>query len=229
MTDSIPPWIPLQARPLPGSGGLPADQPSPVRALTRNELLAIAYAYHPVLPDLDTLSMDQFNELFWHSREQRALAQVQQTGYAQLEKWHDLVRAVRRQIPPGYYAADRTYPRYDPTYVIVVDAPVEPGSNEERVLVVHVSYLVPYYFYYIRHLRWVDGKIRRGPLLYEVTDVFRDVLTVIEREIAMRFGYWRMEQTTGATYVPGVYINGFHDWEKHEPTLFDALFTPHRW
>lgn len=225
----IPSWIPLEGQPLPGRGGAPADPDSPIRPLTRDEMLAIAYAYHPVLPDLDTLSMDEFNQLFWFSPEQLALTRVQQTSYARLKKWHELVYAVRRRIPGTYYAADRTYPRYFPAYVIVVDAPIEPGSIDERVLVVHVSYLVPYYFYYERHIRKLDGEYQRDPIRFEVTDVFSDVLAVIENEIAARFGYWRMSDEVGATFVPGVYINGFHDWEEHEPTFFDALFTPHRW
>ena len=202
---------------------------SPISQLSPAELIAVAYEFHPQLGDLSQYSMEEYNKAFWHSAEQIALSRVQRAGYARLEEWQRLCRAVAQAIPRAYTMADRTYPRYDPAYVIVVDAPSEPGSIEERFLVVHVSYLVPYYFYYESHSRRIDGQIQRDPLLYEVTPVFKDVLAAIEREIGTRYGYWRMPPEVALIDAPGLEINGFHDWETRPPTLQEALFTPHRW
>ncbi len=227
-SEKFPAWIPLRGLPLPGHGKTPAVNDSPIRQLTAAEMVAIAYKFHPVF-DPDEVLIEDFDRVFWNSPEHLALARVQREGYARLAEWQTLCAAVRRSLPPVYTVADRTYPRYDPTYVIVIDAPIEPGSIEERFLVVHVSYLVPYYFYYELHSRRIDGLIDRDPLLHEVTPVFTDALAAIEREIAARYGYWRMSPEVAGIYVPGVQINGYHDWEEHPPTLQDALFTPHRW
>ena len=107
-------------------------------------------------------------------------------------------------------------------------APVTPGTIEEEFFVLHLSYLAPYYFYYELHSRRIDGLIQRDPLLYEVTSVFERLLASFEREIAARYGYWRLDPEIAATPVPGIYINGYHDLDE-PPTLLDALFTPQRW
>ena len=229
MSDQFPSWIPLRTRPLPGHGNKPAVKDSPIRHLSPGELIAIAYKFHPQLGDPETYSPQAFEDAFWNSPEQIALSRVQRDGYARLEEWQRLCRTVAQSIPPVYTVADRTYPRYFPTYMVVIDAPVEPGSIDENHLVVHVSYLVPYYFYYELHSRRIDGLIQRDPLLYEVTPLFKDVLAAIEREIHARYGYWRMSPDIAAMQVPGIHINGYHDWDKHPPTLQDALFTPQRW
>jgi hypothetical protein len=112
-------------------------------------------------------------------------------------------------------------------HMIVVDAPVAPGTFDENHLIVHVSYLVPFYFYYELHSRRIDGKIQRDPLLYEVTPLFADVLAAIEREIDARFGYWRLPPDVALLEVPGIDINGYNeDWDEIPPRLKDALFTP---
>lgn len=231
MSTEIPSWIPLIGRPVPGRvAGSAVNDASPIRELAPAELVAIAYKYHPQLVDPDNYTIEEWDDAFWNSPEQIALSQVQQGGYARLVEWQWLCYTAQQSIPPGYVLAERTYPRYFPTYMLVVDAPMEPGSIEEKFLVVHVSYLVPYYFFYYElHSRRIDGKIQRDPLLYEVTPVFEDVLTAIEREIQARYGYWRMSLEVAAIYVPGIEINGYHDWDKHPPTLQDALFTPQRW
>jgi hypothetical protein len=135
----------------------------------------------------------------------------------------------------------------------VVDAPIAPGSKEEKLLLVYLSYLVPYYFYYELHMRRVPvesrpdlmakdspetldmvrqlgGYIERDPLLYEVTPLFEPVLEVIEREIETRYGYIRMLPDVALRPVPGIEINGYNDdWDEIPPRLHDALFTPQRW
>jgi hypothetical protein len=191
--------------------------------------MTIAYRYHPQLGNPENYSIEAFDEAFWNSPEQIALSLVQYEGYARLIMWKELRDAVAQSVPPGYIVAERTYPRYFPTYVIVVDAPIEPDSIEERHLVMHLSYLVPYYFYYELHSRRVNGLIQRDPLLYEVTPVFKEVLAALEREIEARYGYWRMSPDVALLEVPGIEINGFHDWSKRPPNLLDALFTPSRW
>jgi hypothetical protein len=137
---------------------------------------------------------------------------------------------VQRSLPPSYVVAERTYPRYFPTYAIVIDAPPKPGSIDDRFLVLHMSYLVPYYFYYELHSRRIDGEIQRDPLRYEVTPVFEDALAAIEREIAVRYGYWRMPAEVALTRIEKIYVNGYYDFlDGIPPTLLDALFTPMRW
>lgn len=227
-TIDVPLWVPLLARPLPGHGNNPAVQDSSIRQLTAAELVAVAYKFHPRI-DPEDYTIEEWKDAFWKSPEQLALAQVQHTGYGKLAEWQTLCDAVRRAIPSAFTVADRTYPRYDPTYVIVVDAPPEPGSIDEKHLLVHVSYLVPYYFVYELHSRRIDGKIQRDPIRFEVTPLFKDALAAIEREIVGRYGYWRLSPKVGEIQVPGIHINGYHDWDKHPPTLHDALFTPHRW
>ncbi len=258
MAVELPHWIPLEGVPLPGHGGNRHVVDPSVRQLTTEELITIAYRYHPQLGDSDDYTIEAWDEAFWKSPEQVALSLVQYRGYARLSVWQELCNAVARSIPSGFIVADRTYPRYYPTYVIVVDAPMEPGSNVEKTLLVHLSYLIPYYFYYELHSWRVKGEehealiarmepshaashrrvnkllgnpglLQRAPLLYEVTPVFEPVLAAIEREIDRRYGYWRMSPEVAHIYVPGIYINGYHDWEEHPPTLQDALFTPHRW
>ncbi len=229
MIDEIPAWIPLQGKPLPGHGGTAPVANSPIRELTPAELVAIAYKYYPRMGDPATYSIEEWDQKLWNSPELIALMQVQQAGYARLAEWQKLCREVAESASAGFVVAERTYPRYFPTYMLVVDAPMERGSREERFLVVHVSYLVPYYFYYELHSRRIDGLIQRDPLRYEVTPVFENVLGTIEREIAARYGYWRMSVDVARTFVPGIEVNGFHDWDKHPPTLQDALFTPQRW
>ena len=232
MSDQFPPWVPMLGEPLPGHGDLPGTHIAPYRPLSVEELTAVAYAFHPriSLAEMDQMSIPEFKDRFWNSPEQQALARVQHIGYSKLATWHKLCAAVRQQVSPAYTIADRTYPRYDPTYVIVVDAPVVPGTIDENHLVVHVSYLVPYYYYYELHSRRIDGKIRRDPLLYEVSPAFEDVLAVIEQEIEERYGYWRLPPHIALLDVPGIYINGYYDYlDGIPPVLKDALFTPHRW
>jgi hypothetical protein len=232
MSDKFPAWVPLLGQPLPGHGDRKAMKDAPYRQLTRDELTAVAYAFYPriSIADMDQMSISEYNQKYWYSPETIALAQVQEIGYSQLAKWQALCNVVRHSVPPVYIVAERTYPRYDPTYVIVVDAPVAPGTIDENHLVVHVSYLVPYYYYYELHSRRIDGKIQRDPLLYEVTPIFADVLAAIEREIDARFGYWRMPPDVALLEVPGIHIGGyFDDLRGIPPKLKDALFTPHRW
>lgn len=205
---------------------------APYRPLGLDELMAVAYAFHPriSLAEMDQMSIPEFKDRFWNSPEQIALSWAQHVGYSQLATWQQLCNTVRRSVPPVYTVAERTYPRYDPTYVIVVDAPVLPGTIDENHLVVHVSYLVPYYYYYELHSRRIDGDIVRDPLLYEVTPVFASVLEVIEREIQERYGYWRLPPHIALLDVPGIQINGYYDdLDGIPPVLKDALFTPHRW
>ncbi len=228
-SETVPSWIPTSGLPLPGHGGNRYVKDPTVRPLTTDELMTIAYRYHPQLGNPDNYSIEAFDDAFWNSPEQKALSRVQYEGYQRLVLWQELRDSVARSVPPGYIVAERTYPRYFPTYLIVVDAPREPGSNEDRFLLIYLSYLVPYYFYCELHSRRVHGLIRRDPLLYEVTPVFEEVLAVVEREIAVRYGYWRMAPDIAAIEVPGIHINAFHDWEKRPPTLWDALFSPNRW
>ena len=229
MSKTVPAWIPLAGNPLPGHGESRHVRDPSVRKLTPDELVTIAARYHPRMGDPETYSIEEWDKAFWNSPEQVALSKVQYEGYARLPAWKSLCDAVTRSIPSVFTVAERTYPRYYPTYMMVVDAPVEQGSITERFLVVHLSYLVPYYFYYELHSRRVDGLIQRDPLRYEVTAVFEEVLAAIEREIAARYGYWRMPPDIARIAVPGIEVNGYHGWETGPPSLQDALFTPQRW
>ena len=232
MSDKFPTWVPISGEPLPGYGNRPHGDRSGYRQLTLDELKSVAQAFHPriTLAEMDEMPMPEFEKRFYTSKENIALNEAQRTSYAKLDNWQALCASVRRSLPPAYEVADRTYPRYYPTYMIVIDAPVEPGSIDDRFLVVHMSYLVPYYFYYELHSRRIDGKIRRDPLRYEVTPVFADALASIEREIAERYGYWRMSAETALVKMPEIYVNGHYDFlDGDPPTLQDALFTPQRW
>ena len=232
MSDQFPSWIPLLGEPLPGHGGRPAMKDAPYRRLTVDELRAVAYTFHPriSLAEMEVMPMEDWDGRFWRSPERQALNQVLRTGYGKLARWQELCRAVRRAVPPAYTVAERTSPFNDPAYLIVVDAPVAPGTIDENHLLVHVSYLVPYYFYFEVHSRRIDGKIQRDPWVYEVTPVFADVLAAIEREIEARYGYDRMTPDVALVDVPGIFINGYDgDMEGIPPTLRDALFSPHGW
>jgi len=112
---------------------------APVRQLSSAELVAVAYKFYPQLGDPETYAPQAFEDAFWNSPQQIALSQVQRDGYARLGEWQRLCRTIAESISPEYTVADRTYPRYFPTYMVVIDAPSEQSSVEERFLVVHVS------------------------------------------------------------------------------------------
>lgn len=223
----LPDWLPLQGLPVPGHEVRPETTDSPVRKLTREELVTVARTYHPVLDPEDYTSDSKLSEDYWATPEYHRLAAVQKAGIARIARWRALCKAVREALPPGYAVEEMTYPWYDPTYRMVIHAPRIPGSNLLRHLVIHMSYLVPYYFVYERHVRQLERfLLDRGPERYQVTPVHEPSLLAAEHEIARRYGYWRMTRAIADTPVPGIYV-----WSQRAdraPSLFDALFTPDR-
>ncbi|MEM9489694.1 MAG: hypothetical protein AAGC55_11145 [Myxococcota bacterium] len=168
----------------------------------------------------------EFHQQLLQSPELAAFKDTQIRAWRRIERWESVVRAVTAAAPPGFKVRDGTFPP-DLAYGLHLTAPPAPDGPTERHLLVHVSYAVPYYFYYEQHARRIDGLIEREPIRYRVSPVFEPVLPVVERAIVAHYGYARMNPELASTQLPDRYVAGAS--EGRVATLFDALFTTGRW
>lgn len=202
-------------------------QPMPdgVEPPTTAELVRLAREFYMADVDHYQYTPREFQRMLLNSPELARHKAVQRVLLDNIEPWEALTRRVDRAVSSDYYVTSITAPG-ELAYGLRVNAPPLPDAPTERYLLVHLSFVVPYYFYYEEHMVEVDGFIERDPILYRITPVFEPVLAVIEREIAAQYRYLRMEPELGLTPVPGIYLNGSPT--DGPPTLFDALFTPRR-
>ena len=167
---------------------------------------------------------------------------AQRAGYAQIDTWQELVEDVHDTLGGrhgGFFVMDDTHPERDPSYGIFIDVvdrsrtsndmdANDIDSNDiDSSLVVQVSYLVPYHTCYQRQRRVLaDGTVEHHPSRDKVTPALETALRIVERELAERYGYWRLDPELAATPVPGIYIDGHVGSDP--PTLAEALFGPRR-
>ena len=239
--------IPLCGHPLTAQRAeLPADRPTDrpglarPRQLTVDEFIEIAYHVHPRIDRafegsrVDVLrALPEIEQQFRASKEHARMRRVQKAGYKHADSWHQLVLAVTKSLGgrrAGFLIMDATHPDLDPTFAIDIHLlnhnANRTGAKATETLSVHVSYLVPYYA--------CSEICNRGPKNGKERNLARrpagpdhqTTLSVVEREIAQRYGYYRLDSDVATTPVPGAYSDG-HIGEG-PLTLMDALFAPFR-
>lgn len=226
-------WTPVAGLPLPGHGTPEqekADWAPPFEQLTSTRLVEIAHAFHPRL-DPARYTPAELEQRYQRAPERIAMEQLQHAAWQRIDTWRALVRAVRAELPEGYRGRDATAQGQDAAYFAVFSAPRDAAGSEDKLLVVHLGFLVPFYWYYEIHIRRVEypsgEKLQREPLRDEVTPALAPVLALVEREIDARYGYRRISPAIAATKLPGLYVDGAQ--RPTVVTLADALFSPHRW
>ena len=206
------------------------------RPLTTDELIEIAYHVHPRIdPAFEGSRVDVLRALpkierrFRASEEHARMRRVQKAGYAYIDSWSQLVLAVEKTLGgrrAGFLIMDATHPELDPTFSLDIHLLKRAGVGEAEILAVHVSYLVPYYACSEIYDSGPKNDKERDPARRPAGPDHQTALSVVEREIAQRYGYYRLDSDVAATPVPGAYSDG-HTGEG-PLTLMDALFAPFR-
>lgn len=207
-----------------------------LRPLTAGELLEITYHVHPRIdrafegsPVDMQRALPEIERRFRASKEHARMRQVQKAGHARVDSWQQLVLTVTKTLGgrrAGFLIMDGTHPQLDPTFAIDIHLLNRTDAGETETIAVHVSYLVPYYA--------CSEIYDRGPSNGRECNLVRRpagpdsqaILSIVEHEIARRYGYYRLAPGIAATPVPGAYSDG-HAGEG-PLTLMDALFAPFR-
>ncbi len=198
---------------------------------TANELIEIAYHYYPRLQHrrFDTADEDDYAHMA--TPQYHALSAAHKQGVARLGEWKRLVDALEDEWP-DHLVKDMTAPySLEPAYVVMVGVPewpqAEPGFPEPRIMAM-VSMLAPVYYIYESRENPIEATTVRDSVIVRHTfsPAAIPMVNRIEREIATRYGYHRIDSETGDTIVHGILAGNL---TYGEVTLVDALLSDSWW
>ena len=183
---------------------------------TRDELLQIAYHYHP---RMERLTFRTVVDLYRYERatpEYQARDTAHDDAMADRGPWNQVVDALAGALPDKSVHDATVAHVLEPAYVVEVAIDTQPA----RRVVGMVSALAPIFIVY----ESVAGKSRVISSSFSPDSAA--IAQHVEREILARFPYHRLDPQLGTSIVPGIQVGNL---QFGETTLIDALFTQAWW
>lgn len=189
--------------------------------LSTDELFELVYKYHPKLGNPSKYLPLEWDECYSTAPETQARRAIEGEALRDDERWIALVGALQKQFP-RHWIADTTHSHRRACYAVTIAYQHSPEHDIDKVLVVCASFLAPLYFLYESHRR--EGE--DATIIYEPTLETASIVDGIQREMASRLDYQRIDPKIAAMQAPDICVGNLLPGEV---TLADALFTDYRW
>lgn len=211
--------VPRSARAPEHTGTTPAhSMAKPYQELTPAQMIEIAQRFHPRLNPANYQGDLDFRQAYEKTPQRHALKQAQAQAWANRSAFHSLLASIQEALPPGSDCIDQTPPGHDIAYYAMIRPPHD--AVRGATLILHVSFIIPYYAYYeIADDRTLDD-IARPRQLYKIRPELRPVANVVEGEITRRWGYYRFPAELMKTRLSELYVENSNETE---PLLFEAI------